>query len=42
MRDLGRILRLSVDRRRTDLLYFAVAAVLSVCVGWLTAFLLGS
>jgi hypothetical protein len=42
MRHLVRVLRLSVDRRRTDLLYYAVAVVLSVCVGWLTALLLGS
>jgi hypothetical protein len=42
MRDLMRILRLSVDRRRTDLFYYAVAVVLSVCVGWLTALFLGS
>jgi hypothetical protein len=42
LRDLMRILRLSVDRRRTDLLYYAVAIVLSVCVGWLTALVLGS
>jgi hypothetical protein len=33
-------LRLSLGRRRTDLLYYAVAIVLSAFVGWLATFLL--